>query len=58
MKAGQNVLIVAHGNSLRALVMYLEGISEKEIVSFEIPTGIPIHYIFDKNLNIESVNYL
>lgn len=58
LKVGQDVLIVAHGNSLRALVMYLEGISKKEIVSFEIPTGMPRHYVFDENLNIKSVNYL
>lgn len=58
LKAGQNVLIVAHGNSLRALVMYLEGISKEEIVSFEIPTGAPRQYVFDLNLKILSVNYL
>jgi 2,3-bisphosphoglycerate-dependent phosphoglycerate mutase len=58
LKAGQNILIVAHGNSLRALAMYLEGISEKKIVSFEIPTGAPRQYVFDANLNIKTVNYL
>lgn len=58
LKVGQNILIVAHGNSLRALIMYLEGIGKKEIVSFEIPTGLPRHYVFDANLNIKSVNYL
>ena len=58
LKAGQNVLIVAHGNSLRALVMYLEGISKEEIVSFEIPTGVPRQFVFDVNLNIKTVNYL
>lgn len=58
LKAGQNILIVAHGNSLRALAMYLEGISEKKIVSFEIPTGAPRQYVFDPNLNIKTVNYL
>jgi 2,3-bisphosphoglycerate-dependent phosphoglycerate mutase len=58
LKAGQNVLIVAHGNSLRALVMYLEVISKEEIVSFEIPTGAPRQYVFDDNQNIKTVNYL
>jgi 2,3-bisphosphoglycerate-dependent phosphoglycerate mutase len=58
LKLEQNVLVVAHGNSLRALVMYLEGISKKEIVSFEIPTASPRQYVFDDNLNIKSVNYL
>jgi 2,3-bisphosphoglycerate-dependent phosphoglycerate mutase len=58
LRTGQNVLIVAHGNSLRALVMHLEGISKTEIVSFEIPTGLPRHYVFDANLKIKSVKYL
>ncbi|WP_264564274.1 2,3-bisphosphoglycerate-dependent phosphoglycerate mutase [Flavobacterium sp. N3904] len=58
LKSGRNVLIVAHGNSLRALVMYLEGIDQKEIVSFEIPTGSPRQYVFEGDLKIKSVNYL
>ena len=58
LKEGQNVLIVAHGNSLRALVMFLEGISKIDIAHFEIPTGVPRHYIFDEYLNIKSVNDL
>ena len=41
IKAGKRVLIVAHGNSLRALVKYLDGISDEEIVELNIPTGIP-----------------
>jgi 2,3-bisphosphoglycerate-dependent phosphoglycerate mutase len=44
VKAGKRVLISAHGNSLRALVKYLDGISEKEIVELNIPTGIPLVY--------------
>ena len=43
---GQNILIAAHGNSLRALIMQLDKISEEEIVRLEIPTGAPIHYLF------------
>jgi 2,3-bisphosphoglycerate-dependent phosphoglycerate mutase len=58
LKAGENVLIVAHGNSLRALKMYLENISPEAIVQVNIPTGTPRNYIFDKNLKIKSVNYL
>ncbi|WP_255515647.1 2,3-bisphosphoglycerate-dependent phosphoglycerate mutase [Flavobacterium sp. ZT3R18] len=58
LKVGQNILVVAHGNSLRALIMYLEGIGKKEIVGFEIPTASPRLYVFDSNLNIKSVNYL
>ncbi|CAG9000089.1 MAG: 2,3-bisphosphoglycerate-dependent phosphoglycerate mutase [Candidatus Celerinatantimonas neptuna] len=50
LKAGKKVLIAAHGNSLRALVKYLDHISEKEIVGLNIPTGIPLVYEFDENL--------
>jgi len=48
--AGKNVLVVAHGNSLRALVKMLDGMSEAEIVEFNIPTGVPIVYEFDEPL--------
>lgn len=58
LKAGKNVLIVAHGNSLRALKMYLENISPEEIVKINIPTGTPRMYIFDENLRNFSANYL
>lgn len=50
IKAGKNVLIAAHGNSLRALVKYLDNISDDEIVSLNIPTGIPLVYELDKDL--------
>jgi 2,3-bisphosphoglycerate-dependent phosphoglycerate mutase len=52
------VLIVAHGNSLRALVMHLEGISEADIAELNIPTGAPRRYTFDDALNVTSANYL
>jgi 2,3-bisphosphoglycerate-dependent phosphoglycerate mutase len=58
LKSGQNVLLVAHGNSLRALKMYLENISPEDIVKVNIPTGTPRNYDFDENMNISSVNYL
>jgi 2,3-bisphosphoglycerate-dependent phosphoglycerate mutase len=58
LKAGLNILIVAHGNSLRALKMYLEHISATEIVNVNIPTGTPRLYDFDADLRIISVNYL
>lgn len=48
---GQNVLIVAHGNSLRALIMYLEQLSPVEILKREIATGEPITYIYDDKMN-------
>lgn len=48
----KNVLITAHGNSLRALIKHLESISNEEIVKLEIPTGVPIVYDLDNDLNI------
>jgi bisphosphoglycerate-dependent phosphoglycerate mutase len=45
IKNGDNILIAAHGNSLRALIMQLDGISDQDIVKLEIPTGAPIHLI-------------
>jgi 2,3-bisphosphoglycerate-dependent phosphoglycerate mutase len=50
LTAGRNVLIVAHGNSLRALVKMLDGMSDAEIVEFNIPTGVPIVYELDDKL--------
>ena len=50
IRSGQRVLIAAHGNSLRALVKYLDGVSDEEIVSLNIPTGIPLVYELDDRL--------
>lgn len=50
LEGGLNVLVSAHGNSLRSIVMHLEGISSEEIVSLEIPTGEPIHYTCDEGV--------
>jgi 2,3-bisphosphoglycerate-dependent phosphoglycerate mutase len=50
IKAGKRVLIAAHGNSLRALVKYLDQISDEQIVGMNIPTGIPLVYELDANL--------
>jgi 2,3-bisphosphoglycerate-dependent phosphoglycerate mutase len=50
LRAGKNVLIVAHGNSLRALVKMLDMMSEGDIVEFNIPTGVPILYELDEQL--------
>lgn len=58
LKAGKNILISAHGNSLRALVMHLEKLSEQEIVETEIPTGSPKYYMLDKDLKILEKKYL
>ena len=58
LRAGMNVLIAAHGNSLRALVMALEAIPEDEIAELNIPTGVPRLYALNDSLDIESVAYL
>jgi 2,3-bisphosphoglycerate-dependent phosphoglycerate mutase len=50
VQAGQRVLICAHGNSLRALVKYLDNLSEQEVLELNIPTGVPLVYELDDNL--------
>ena len=49
LESGKNVLVSAHGNSLRSIVMHIEGISPEDIVSLEIPTGVPMLYRHDEN---------
>ena len=58
IQGGQKVLIAAHGNSLRALVKYLDGVSEKDIVELNIPTGMPLVYELDKDLKPLNRYYL
>jgi 2,3-bisphosphoglycerate-dependent phosphoglycerate mutase len=59
LAAGKTVLVTAHGNSLRALVKHLDGISDDEIASLNIPTGIPLVYKLDENFApIEPAEYL
>ncbi len=58
MKAGKRVVIAAHGNSLRALVMYLDKMSKEEILGVNIPTATPLVYEFDDNLNPVKHYYL
>jgi len=48
--AGQRVLVAAHGNSLRALVKYLDDVSDEEIVGLNIPTGVPLVYELDDRI--------
>ena len=50
LRAGKRVLVVAHGNSLRALVKHLDGVSDADIAELNIPTGIPLHYRLDAHL--------
>ena len=49
VKSGKRVIIAAHGNSLRALVKYLDNVSDEEIVGLNIPTGIPLVYELDND---------
>jgi 2,3-bisphosphoglycerate-dependent phosphoglycerate mutase len=58
LRAGRNVMIVAHGNSLRALVKMLDGLSESAIVELNIPTGIPLLYELDDGLAVRASGYL
>jgi len=58
LKAGKNVLVAAHGNSLRALVKMLDEVSDEEITGFNIPTGIPLAYELDDNLKPVSREFL
>ena len=58
IKSGKKVLIAAHGNSLRALVKYLDDVSEKDIVSLNIPTGMPLVYELDADLKPTNRFYL
>jgi len=55
---GRQVLVAAHGNSLRALVKHLDGISDADIVSLEIPTGVPLVFELDERLRPVSSGYL
>lgn len=56
--AGWNVLITAHGNSLRALLKHLEGVGDDEIAGINIPTGAPRRYRFDAHLGVTEADYL
>nr|WP_276309152.1 2,3-diphosphoglycerate-dependent phosphoglycerate mutase [Meiothermus granaticius] len=55
VREGKRVLIVAHGNSLRALIKYLDGISDEEIVGLNIPTGIPL--VYELNAHLEPLRH-
>lgn len=54
LKGGKTVMVAAHGNSLRAIIKGLEGISDEDIPSLELPTGVPILYELDENLKVVS----
>ena len=54
LKAGKNVLVAAHGNSLRSIVMDLDKLTQEQVLELNLATGIPIIYEFDKNLKVLS----
>jgi 2,3-bisphosphoglycerate-dependent phosphoglycerate mutase len=58
LQANMNVLVVAHGNSLRALIMYLESISEAAIAELNVPTGVPRKYTFTSDMKVSDATYL
>ncbi len=58
IRSGQRIVIAAHGNSIRALVKYLDGISDADIVGLNIPNGVPLVYELDADLKPISRNYL
>jgi 2,3-bisphosphoglycerate-dependent phosphoglycerate mutase len=58
LRAGLTLLVVAHGNSLRALVKHLDGLSDAEIVDLNIPTGAPRRYVLDDDLRVVDARYL
>ena len=58
IELGENVLITAHGNSIRALRKYLEDISDDEIAGMNIPTGVPLVYHLNEDFTVDQVGYL
>jgi 2,3-bisphosphoglycerate-dependent phosphoglycerate mutase len=58
IKLGKNILIAAHGNSLRSLVQYLDNISKEDMMNLNIPTGVPLVYDLDKDLTPIKSEYL
>ena len=58
IRAGKSLIIAAHGNSLRALIKYLDNVSDEEIIGLNIPTGIPLLYELDENMRPVSHRYL
>jgi 2,3-bisphosphoglycerate-dependent phosphoglycerate mutase len=58
IKAGKQIMIAAHGNSLRALIKYLDGVTDEDILGMNVPTGMPLVYELDENLKPISRQYL
>ena len=58
IKAGKRIIIAAHGNSLRALVKYLDNLTAEQIIKVNIPTGVPLVYEFDDDMKVVGKRYL
>ncbi len=58
LQEGKNVLVAAHGNSLRSILMFVENVSKEDIPNVEIPTGVPIIYTFDEQMNLIDKNLM
>jgi len=58
IKAGKNVLVAAHGNSLRSIVMFLDNMTKEQVLELNIPTGAPLLYDFDDKGKITGKKYL
>ena len=58
LEAGKTVLVAAHGNSLRALIMHLEHMSEEDVINLNLPTGVPVIYELDDNYEVVSKQYV
>lgn len=58
IKSGKKIIIVAHGNSIRAILKFIDNLNEKNIMSLNIPTGMPLIYEFDDNMKVSNRYYL
>ena len=56
--AGKNLLVAAHGNSLRSIVMKLDNLTREQVIELNIPTGVPLLYVYDEEGNIRERKYL
>lgn len=58
IKAGKNIIVAAHGNSLRSIVMHLDGLTKEQVLELNIPTGKPLLYVFDSDGKVKEHRYL
>lgn len=58
VRSGRNILVTAHGNSLRSIVMKLDGLTKEQVIELNIPTGVPLLYVYDEKGSIVRKGYL